>query len=41
MYIVTDSDFRQKSYFKSWNFDDKVIKNCIKRLIFVYEDDFI
>ena len=41
MYIVTDSDFRQKVILNRMNFDDKVIKIASKGLIFVYEDDFL
>lgn len=41
MYIVTDSDFRQKVILNRMDFDDKVIKIASKGLIFVYEDDFL
>ena len=41
MYIITDSDFRQKVILNRMNFDDKVIKIASKGLIFVNEDDFL
>lgn len=41
MYIVTDSDFRQKVILNRMDFDDKVIKIATKGLIYVNEDDFL
>jgi CBS domain-containing protein len=41
MFIVTDSDFRQKVILNRMDFDDKVIKIASKGLILVYEDDFL
>ena len=41
MYIVTDSDFRQKVILNRMDFDDKVIKIASKGLIYVNEDDFL
>lgn len=41
MYIVTDSDFRQKVILNRMDFDDKVVKIASKGLIHVDEDDFL
>jgi CBS domain-containing protein len=41
MYIVTDSDFRQKVILNRMDFDDKVVKIASKGLIYVDEDDFL
>ena len=41
MYIVTDSDFRQKVILNRMDFDDNVIKIATKGLIYVNEDDFL
>lgn len=41
MYIVTDSDFRQKVILNRMNFDDKIIKIASKGLIYINEDDFL
>lgn len=41
MYIITDSDFRQKVILNRMDFDDKVIKIASKGLIYVNEDDFL
>lgn len=41
MYIVTDSDFRQKVILNRMDFDDKIIKIASKGLVYVYEDDFL
>ena len=41
MYIVTDSDFRQKVILNRMDFDDKIIKIATKGLIYVNEDDFL
>ena len=41
MYIVTDSDFRQKVILNRMDFDDKVVKIASKGLIYVEEDDFL
>ena len=41
MYIITDSDFRQKVILNRMDFDDKVIKIATKGLIYVDEDDFL
>lgn len=41
LYIITDSDFRQKVILNRMDFDDKVIKIATKGLIYVNEDDFL
>ncbi|MGA1939512.1 putative nucleotidyltransferase substrate binding domain-containing protein [Arcobacter sp. YIC-310] len=41
MYIVTDSDFRQKVILNRMDFDDKIIKIASKGLVYVNEDDFL
>ena len=41
IYIVTDSDFRQKVILKRMSFDEKVIKIASKGLIYVNENDFL
>ncbi len=41
MYIVTDSDFRQKVILNRMDFDDKVIKIASKGLIYINENDFL
>jgi CBS domain-containing protein len=41
MYIVTDSDFRQKVILNRMDFDDKIIKIASKGLIYVNENDFL
>ena len=41
MFIITDSDFRQKVILNRMDFDDKVIKIATKGLIYVNEDDFL
>ena len=41
MYIVTDSDFRQKVILNRMNFDDKVVKIATKGLIYINENDFL
>ncbi len=41
MYIITDSDFRQKVILNRMDFDDKVIKIASKGLVYVNEDDFL
>jgi len=41
MYIVTDSDFRQKVILNRMNFDDEVVKIATKGLIYIKEDDFL
>lgn len=41
MYIVTDSDFRQKVILNRMDFDDLVIKIASKGLIYINEDDFL
>ena len=41
LYIVTDSDFRQKVILNRMDFDDKIIKIASKGLVYVYEDDFL
>jgi CBS domain-containing protein len=41
LYIITDSDFRQKVILNRMDFDDKVIKIASKGLIYVNEDDFL
>lgn len=41
VYIITDSDFRQKVILNRMDFDDKVIKIASKGLVFINEDDFL
>jgi len=41
LYIVTDSDFRQKVILNRMDFDDKIIKIATKGLVYVNEDDFL
>ncbi len=41
MYIVTDSDFRQKVILNRMDFDDKIVKIASKGLVYVNEDDFL
>ncbi|MGD9623031.1 MAG: putative nucleotidyltransferase substrate binding domain-containing protein [Arcobacter sp.] len=41
MYIVTDSDFRQKVILNRMDFDDKIVKIATKGLIYINEDDFL
>jgi len=41
MYIVTDSDFRQKVILNRMDFDDKILKIASKGLIYVNDDDFL
>ena len=41
MFIVTDSDFRQKVILNRMDFDDKIIKIATKGLVYVNEDDFL
>jgi CBS domain-containing protein len=41
LYIVTDSDFRQKVILDRMDFDDKIIKIATKGLVYVNEDDFL
>ena len=41
MYIVTDSDFRQKVILNRMDFDEKIVKIATKGLIYVNEDDFL
>ncbi len=41
MFIVTDSDFREKVILNRMDFDDKVIKIASKGLIYVNENDFL
>lgn len=41
IYIVTDSDFRQKVILNRMDFDDKVIKIASKGIIHVNENDFL
>ncbi len=41
LYIVTDSDFRQKVILNRMDFDDEVEKIASKGLIYVDEDDFL
>ena len=41
MYIVTDSDFRQKVILNRMDYDDKVVKIASKGLIYINEDDFL
>jgi len=41
MYIVTDSDFRQKVILNRMDFDEKIIKIASKGLVYVNENDFL
>ena len=41
MYIVTDSDFRQKVILNRMDYDDLVVKIASKGLIYINEDDFL
>jgi len=41
LYIVTDSDFRQKVILNRMDFDDEVVKIASKGLIYINEDDFL
>ena len=41
LYIITDSDFRQKVILNRMDFDDKVIKIATKGLIYINEEDFL
>ena len=41
IYIVTDSDFRQKVILNRMDFDDNVIKIASKGLIYINENDFL
>ena len=41
MYIVTDSDFRQKVILNRMDYDDFVVKIASKGLIYINEDDFL
>jgi len=41
LYIITDSDFRQKVILNRMSFDDLVIKIASKGLIYINEDDFL
>ncbi|WNL33687.1 putative nucleotidyltransferase substrate binding domain-containing protein [Arcobacter cryaerophilus gv. pseudocryaerophilus] len=41
MYIVTDSDFRQKVILNRMDYDDLVAKIASKGLIYINEDDFL
>lgn len=41
MFIVTDSDFRQKVILDRMDFDDKILKIASKGLVYVYADDFL
>jgi len=41
MYIVTDSDFRQKVILNRMDFDDKIVKIASKGLVYVNENDFL
>ena len=41
MYIVTDSDFRQKVILNRMSFDGEVVKIASKGLVYVNEDDFL
>ena len=41
MYIVTDSDFRQKVILNRMDYDDLVVKFLQKGLIYINEDDFL
>ena len=41
MFIITDSDFRQKVILNRMDFDDKIIKIATKGLIYINENDFL
>ncbi|WP_258237416.1 putative nucleotidyltransferase substrate binding domain-containing protein [Arcobacter sp. AHV-9/2010] len=41
MYIVTDSDFRQKVILNRMDYDDLVVKIASKGLVYINEDDFL
>lgn len=41
IYIVTDSDFRQKVILNRMSFDEKIVKIASKGLIYINEDDFL
>lgn len=41
LYIVTDSDFRQKVILNRLDFDQKVSTIASKGLVYIYEDDFL
>ncbi len=41
MYIVTDSDFREKVILNRMSFDEKIVTIATKGLIYVNEDDFL
>ena len=41
MYIVTDSDFRQKVILNRMSFDEEVVKIASKGLVYINEDDFL
>ena len=41
LYIVTDSDFRQKVILNRMDYDDLVVKIASKGLIYINEDDFL
>ncbi|HKM19332.1 MAG TPA: DUF294 nucleotidyltransferase-like domain-containing protein, partial [Aliarcobacter sp.] len=41
MYIVTDSDFRQKVILNRMDYDDLVVKIASKGLVFINDDDFL
>ena len=41
MYVVTDSDFREKVILNRMDFDDKVIKIASKGLVYINENDFL
>lgn len=41
LYIVTDSDFRQKVILNRMSFDEEISKIASKGLVYIYEDDFL
>lgn len=41
LYIITDSDFREKVILNRMDFDDLVIKIASKGLVYIKEDDFL
>ena len=41
IYIVTDSDFRQKVILNRMSFDEEVVKIASKGLVYINEDDFL
>lgn len=41
LYIVTDSDFRQKVILNRMDFDEKISKIASKGLVYINEDDFL